>query len=103
MNRIVRTLGLAGMLLAPVAARPQSTIVSIWPATAAPTHADSTDTGAVELGVKFRSDVDGAVLGIRFFKSAANTGAHVGNLWTTAGSNLARVTFAGETASGWQQ
>jgi len=53
--------------------------------------------------VKFRSDVDGAILGVRFYKSAANTGTHVGNLWTSTGANLAHVAFTGETASGWQQ
>ena len=33
----------------------------------------------------------------------ANTGPHIGNLWTSAGTLLASVTFSGETASGWQQ
>ena len=33
----------------------------------------------------------------------ANTGTHVGNLWTTSGTLLATGTFSGETASGWQQ
>ena len=32
---------------------------SIWPATATPTHQVDQDPDAVELGVKFRSDVDG--------------------------------------------
>ena len=40
---------------------------------------------------------------LRFYKSAANIGSHVGNLWSTAGTLLATVTFSGETASGWQQ
>src|SRR4029453_14701123 len=55
------------------------------------------------LGVKFRSDVAGFVTGVRFYKSAANTGPHVGSLWSTAGTVLATATFSGETASGWQQ
>ena len=38
---------------------------------------------AVELGVKFRSDVAGYITGIRFYKGAGNTGTHVGHLWTT--------------------
>ena len=61
------------------------------------------DTQAVELGVKFRADVDGFITGIRFYKSAANTGTHVGHLWTSTGQQLASVTFTGETPSGWQQ
>jgi uncharacterized protein DUF4082 len=42
-------------------------------------------------------------VGIRFYKSSANTGRHVGNLWTSSGTLLASATFGGETASGWQQ
>jgi hypothetical protein len=34
----------------------------------------------VELGVKFTSDVDGQVTGIRFYKGSGNSGTHVGNL-----------------------
>jgi hypothetical protein len=55
------------------------------------------------LGVKFTSDQAGFITGIRFYKSAANTGAHVGNLWTTGGTLLASAVFTGESASGWQQ
>jgi len=57
----------------------------------------------VELGVKFRADFDGYIEGIRFYKYALNTGTHVGNLWTSDGTNLGSVTFTGETSSGWQQ
>lgn len=57
----------------------------------------------MELGIKFRSDVSGTVSGIRFYKASANTGTHVGSLWTGSGSLLASATFTGESASGWQQ
>jgi hypothetical protein len=40
---------------------------------------------------------------VRFYKGTVNTGIHIGSLWTTAGTRLATVTFAGESASGWQQ
>jgi hypothetical protein len=43
------------------------------------------------------------VTGLRFYKSAANTGIHVGNLWSIGGQNLATATFTGETTAGWQQ
>jgi Domain of unknown function (DUF4082)/Domain of unknown function (DUF1929)/Bacterial Ig-like domain (group 2) len=76
---------------------------SIWPSNPIPAIVDGGDPGAVELGVKFRSDVAGTINGIRFYKSAANTGTHVGNLWSIGGVNLGTVTFTGETASGWQQ
>jgi hypothetical protein len=67
-----------------------------------PSTVDALDGSAVELGVKFKSDVGGQVTGVRFYKAAANTGTHVGSLWTTGGTLLARATFTSESASGWQ-
>ena len=69
-----------------------------------PTIVDGGDPGAnVELGVKFTADTAGSVTGVRFYKSAANTGVHLGSLWSSTGMLLASATFAGESASGWQQ
>jgi hypothetical protein len=76
---------------------------SIWPSSATPAVAADPDTNAVELGVKFRADVDGYITGIRFYKTSVNGGAHVGNLWSSSGRLLATVAFTGETSSGWQQ
>ena len=78
---------------------------SIWGDAITPTASqrDSGDPGAIEVGLKFRSDVYGAVTGVRFYKSAANTGTHTGSLWTEAGQRLTQVTFQSETASGWQK
>jgi hypothetical protein len=67
-----------------------------------PAVADSGDGSAVELGMKFRASDSGRVTGVRFYKSAANTGTHTGSLWNASGTRLAQVTFAGETATGWQ-
>jgi hypothetical protein len=76
---------------------------SIWPATARPTNVADSDTAAVELGVKLRSNTNGLITGIRFYKGTTNTGVHIGNLWTSTGTLLGSVTFTGETTSGWQQ
>jgi hypothetical protein len=76
---------------------------SIWAASATPATAASTDANAVELGVKFQTDVGGYITGIRFYKGTTNTGTHIGNLWSSSGQLLATATFANETASGWQQ
>ncbi|HEV3484160.1 MAG TPA: N,N-dimethylformamidase beta subunit family domain-containing protein, partial [Vicinamibacterales bacterium] len=76
---------------------------SIWDTSVVPREADSRDTNAVEVGVKFTADINGFITALRFYKSAANTGTHVGNLWTVGGQRLATVTFASETASGWQE
>jgi hypothetical protein len=69
----------------------------------APTAADGADPNSTEVGLKFTSDRFGTINGIRFYKAAANTGTHVGNLWTAGGQLLASATFSGETATGWQQ
>jgi hypothetical protein len=76
---------------------------TIWPNTALPSLVDVHDDQSVELGVKFRSDLAGSITGVRFYKSSANTGTHVGSLWTSTGTLLASATFTGETDSGWQQ
>ena len=76
---------------------------TIWPGTARPVVVDDGPDSAVELGVKFRSDTNGSVTGIRFYKASTNTGTHIGNLWSSSGTLLATATFTGETASGWQQ
>src|SRR5438477_4053595 len=75
---------------------------TIWPSTARPTTPDVGSDSPVELGIRFYSDTPGYITGIRFYKSAANTGAHIGNLWSSSGTLLASATFTAETASGWQ-
>jgi hypothetical protein len=63
---------------------------------------DAGDPGSVVLGMKFTADVAGSVTGVRFYKAAANTGTHVGALWSATGQLLGQGTFSGESASGWQ-
>jgi len=60
------------------------------------------DPNSVELGMKFKADVAGTITGIRYYKSAEDTGTHVANLWTATGTLVASATFQNETASGWQ-
>jgi hypothetical protein len=69
---------------------------------AVPTTADSGDPSAVELGLKFTATAAGKIVGLRFYKSAANTGTHLGTLWSSTGTVLGTGTFSNETASGWQ-
>jgi hypothetical protein len=61
------------------------------------------NSSPVELGIKFRSDVNGTVTGVRFYKASGDTSVHTGSLWSSNGTLLATGTFSGETASGWQQ
>jgi hypothetical protein len=75
---------------------------TIWGDTSTPADLSDPDNASVELGVKFRSSANGYVTGVRFYKSTSNTGVHTGSLWDKTGKQLATVTFANETASGWQ-
>ncbi len=83
---------------------PSTNVVStsIWGDTITPAIPAANDTAAVELGVKFQSEAGGFINGLRFYKGPGNTGTHTGSLWTATGQLLATVTFANETASGWQ-
>ncbi|MEU0881545.1 DUF4082 domain-containing protein [Lentzea sp. NPDC005914] len=76
---------------------------SVWDESATPQTVTVNDAGAVELGMRFRSDVSGNVTGVRFYKGPQNTGAHTGRLWSNTGTLLATVTFGTETTAGWQQ
>lgn len=75
---------------------------SVFSTTQMPQTPDCQDSSAVELGMRFVPSANGTVTGVRFFKSALNTGTHTGSLWTVGGTRLARGTFANETSSGWQ-
>ncbi len=76
---------------------------TVWPDTAQPSVPSANDSGAINLGVKFTTDVNGWVAGIRFYKGAANSGAHIGSLWSSSGTLLGQVTFTSESATGWQE
>ncbi|MEZ0447889.1 DUF4082 domain-containing protein [Cellulomonas sp. ICMP 17802] len=60
------------------------------------------DPGAVELGLKWTPTTSGFITGVRFYKGTGNTGTHVGSIWSASGTRLASVTFANESATGWQ-
>jgi hypothetical protein len=90
-------------VFSPTALPPATCPCTIWSSSAIPTVIDAGAGGAVELGVKFTADTNGTITGLRFYKSANNTGTHVANLWSSSGALLATATFSGESASGWQQ
>ena len=76
---------------------------TVWSPTTTPTGVDGGDSNSGEFGFRFRSDLAGSITGVRFYKSAANSGTHSGHLWTNTGTLLASATFSGETSTGWQQ
>jgi hypothetical protein len=79
------------------------TAQSLFYSSDTPAVTNDSDASAVELGVKFTSDVNGTVTGIRFYKGSQNTGTHQADLWSASGALLATATFTNESASGWEQ
>ncbi|MCA0458731.1 MAG: DUF4082 domain-containing protein [Chloroflexi bacterium] len=75
---------------------------SLWPNSATPAVPDYLGTAPIELGVKFQSNINAIVTGLRFYKGPSNTGTHTGHLWSSTGTLLATATFMNESASGWQ-
>ncbi len=84
-------------------AAPGFPVYSLFAGNWVPQVLDSGDGVPIEVGVKFQSNTDGFLTGIRFYKSAGNTGTHIAHLWSSSGQLLATATFTGETGSGWQQ
>lgn len=101
-NRVAIAMLIAVMSMARLAVS-APTSYTIWSSSAVPATASFGDSTPNELGVKFRSDVNGSITGIRFYKGSTNTGTHVGHLWTSTGTLLGTAAFSNETASGWQQ
>jgi hypothetical protein len=72
-------------------------------ASGTPATENASDSGtSYELGMRFTSQLNGYVTGVRFYKGSQNTGTHTGTLWSNTGTQLATGTFTAETASGWQ-
>ncbi|MBB5534796.1 DUF4082 domain-containing protein [Rhizobium giardinii] len=78
------------------------TTLNLFSPSNAPSLTSVNDPEAVELGVKFVASSAGLITGLRYYKSAQDTGTHTGSLWTSGGNLLASATFANESASGWQ-
>ena len=60
------------------------------------------DGKQLEVGVQFQSSVAGQITGLKFYRSASDTGPDVLTLWTATGTKLASATFTNTDASGWQ-
>lgn len=57
-------------------------------------------SGSYEVGVKWTTDIDGYVTGLRYFKDSRNTLTHTGKLWQGS-TLLANATFIAGNAAGW--
>jgi hypothetical protein len=95
--------GVASATVGLTVTQPTSTTTSsLFSSSQTPSIAADNDPASVELGVKFVASSTGQITGLRYYKSAQDTGAHIGTLWSSTGTALASATFTNETASGWQ-
>ncbi|MFL6127523.1 MAG: DUF4082 domain-containing protein [Mycobacteriales bacterium] len=78
------------------------TRLSLWPARTVPASPPVDDPAAVELGLRFTSDVPGQVLGVRFYQGPGNTGPHRVSVWDGQGRSVGTATSAAGTTTGWQ-
>ncbi|HEX7963580.1 MAG TPA: DUF4082 domain-containing protein [Candidatus Saccharimonadales bacterium] len=79
-----------------------TTTSSLWSASKVPQTISALDSQSVELGLKFKTQYAGKVLGVKFYKGPLNIGQHIGTLWTGDGRKLATADFQNETVTGWQ-
>ncbi len=85
------------------AATTSGTTDTIWSNSYTPSENEYA-SGSYDVGVKFTPAVAGTVTGARFYKQTWMGGyTHVGYLWSSSGSMLAKATFTGESSYGWQQ
>lgn len=68
-----------------------------------PPVADDGRTEPITVGVRFAPTRDGHVTAIRFYRSPANVGPHVGQLWTATGGHLGAIAFDDGAPPGWQE
>nr|WP_262927107.1 DUF4082 domain-containing protein [Rhizobium herbae] len=94
--------GLAANETFNITASTAQTTYSLFSASNTPAQTNLNDGQQLEVGVKFQSNVAGDITGIKFYRSASDTGQNVVDLWTTAGTRLATATFTNTAASGWQ-
>ncbi|MDI4237366.1 DUF4082 domain-containing protein [Bradyrhizobium sp. Arg237L] len=76
--------------------------VSLFSGSDTPAILSDSDPAPVNLGMRFTSSASGTINGIKYYKSAGDTGTHTGSLWSSTGTLLATATFTNETSSGWQ-
>ncbi len=69
---------------------------------AVPATRAAPDARAVEVGVRVRATMPGAILALRYYRGRGNDGTHVGSVWSGKGELLARATYS-DTGLGWQK
>ena len=67
-----------------------------------PAITNGNDGQQLEVGMKFTSSAAGSITALKFYRSSADTGTDILDLWSSTGTKLASATFTNTTASGWQ-
>ncbi len=91
-----------GLALASTVSWNFSTPAQLFADTLVPTTPATATTTIKETGVRLSVTAASQIRAIRFYKSPGETGTHTGRVWNQNGTQVATVTFANETASGWQ-
>ncbi len=74
----------------------------LYPDAEVPAVPSVNDGRPVTLGTRFSAVEDGQLLGLEFYRSPGETGAHTGWLYSATGQQLATATFPDDSAVGWQ-
>jgi hypothetical protein len=70
----------------------------------APANAvEETDTRSVEVGVKIRSNVNGTITAIRFYRGTGNSSGYKARLWSSSGTLLGEAFVTDGRIPGWQE
>lgn len=83
-------------------ADPNDCPCGLYPDAEVPSIMSASDGTPVTLGTRFSAIEDGKILGIEFYRSPGENGAHAGWLYSTSGQKLAEATFPDDSATGWQ-
>ncbi len=83
--------------------QPVPTKQSLYLSSQVPALDSQNDNASYELAQQLQFAKSGTITAIRFYKATGETGAHIGKIWAANGDLLASVTFANETANGWQE
>lgn len=83
-------------------ADPNDCPCGLYPDAEVPAVPSVNDGRPVTLGTRFSAVEDGQLLGLEFYRSPGETGAHTGWLYSATGQQLAEATFPDDSAVGWQ-
>jgi hypothetical protein len=93
------------LILAQLAVQPACAQSTIFGTTTPKTDPADSDTGAVTLGVKFKSTQAGTISAIRFYRAARNSNGYTVKLFNAGGTRLAQARSTSDTCAlpCWEQ